>query len=596
MSNSASAAAKSPRAERLVGGGEPRVGLRLASSSIRRRRPAPPTGSARPTMPLATAALSSWSIAACDLIPGQHALEQRGDLPADQGDHGRHGLQPAAPGRCPARRPRSAGRAGTCRRRRWRSRPARRTAADRWRPAASRAPRPPGACTERRMVSASKVCSVTSIDVRAAARPPPARRPRGAAAGPSLASWDRSTAPGRLKLDVLMASILSKAVSVRRRADAEPTCTAGLAADARACRQNDRHGSPSRRPAGPPRRPHRRRRRRRRLLRPDARPEQPRPAGGVRHLRPPRLQPGHRVQRRCTSRPPPRRSWSTAPSQGITGPLYIGKDTHALSQAGLDHRHRGAAGQRRHRAAPRATRTTPRPRRCPGPSWCTTPTAAPGDTADGIVVTPSHNPPRDGGFKYNPPHGGPADTDATGVIAARANELLADPSADPAQAVRLRSAATLNRFDYLGAYCEDLVNALNLHADPRGRRAHRRRPDGRRQRAVLGLHRRAPRHRPDRDQPEGRPAVGVHDPRHRRQDPDGLLLAQRDGQPDHQQGRVRHLHRQRRRLRPARHRHPRRRADEPQRLPGGGHPVPVRPPRRLASPTPASARRWSPPR
>ena len=49
-----------------------------------------------------------------------------------------------------------------------------------------------------------------------------------------------------------------------------------------------------------------------------------------------------------------------------------------------------------------------------------------GDLADGIVVTPSHNPPRDGGFKYNPPNGGPADTDATGVIAKRANEILRD--------------------------------------------------------------------------------------------------------------------------------------------------------------------------
>ena len=48
------------------------------------------------------------------------------------------------------------------------------------------------------------------------------------------------------------------------------------------------------------------------------------------------------------------------------------------------------------------------------------------DLADGIVVTPSHNPPRDGGFKYNPPNGGPADTDATGVIAKRANEILRD--------------------------------------------------------------------------------------------------------------------------------------------------------------------------
>ena len=52
-------------------------------------------------------------------------------------------------------------------------------------------------------------------------------------------------------------------------------------------------------------------------------------------------------------------------------------------------------------------------------------TTGPG-LADGIVITPSHNPPRDGGFKYNPPHGGPADSDATSVIAARANELLAD--------------------------------------------------------------------------------------------------------------------------------------------------------------------------
>ena len=90
-------------------------------------------------------------------------------------------------------------------------------------------------------------------------------------------------------------------------------------------------------------------------------------------------------------------------------------------------------------------------------------TAAASDTADGIVVTPSHNPPRDGGFKYNPPHGGPADTDATSVIAARANALLADGSA-----IRRRPYADVvsdvHRFDYLGAYCEDLVNTLNLRA------------------------------------------------------------------------------------------------------------------------------------
>jgi phosphoglucomutase len=90
-------------------------------------------------------------------------------------------------------------------------------------------------------------------------------------------------------------------------------------------------------------------------------------------------------------------------------------------------------------------------------------TASGADVADGIVVTPSHNPPRDGGFKYNPPHGGPADSDATSVIAARANALLADPSAIR-RTPYAQIAGDVHRFDYLGAYCEDLVNALNLHA------------------------------------------------------------------------------------------------------------------------------------
>ena len=151
-------------------------------------------------------------------------------------------------------------------------------------------------------------------------------------------------------------------------------------------------------------------------------------------------------------------------SQGITGPLFIGKDTHALSRPAwttaievlmangvtvlaeddLDYTPTPAvsraivvhnAGARRRTAAP----------------------------ADGIVVTPSHNPPRDGGFKYNPPHGGPADSDATSVIAARANALLGDPSAIRRTAYA-QVAADVHRYDYLGRYCEDLVNALNLHA------------------------------------------------------------------------------------------------------------------------------------
>jgi phosphoglucomutase len=149
-------------------------------------------------------------------------------------------------------------------------------------------------------------------------------------------------------------------------------------------------------------------------------------------------------------------------SQGITGPLYIGKDTHALSTpAWTTAIEVLVANDVAVRAADDEDYTpTPAVSRA---IVVHNATAAASDTADGIVVTPSHNPPRDGGFKYNPPHGGPADSDATSAIAARANALLADGSA-----IRRRSYADVvsevHRFDYLGAYCEDLVNALNLRA------------------------------------------------------------------------------------------------------------------------------------
>ncbi len=149
-------------------------------------------------------------------------------------------------------------------------------------------------------------------------------------------------------------------------------------------------------------------------------------------------------------------------SQGIRGPLYLGKDTHALS---------GPAW----RTAIEVLLANGVMVRCEGDDdYTPTPavsraivvhnaTASPAQQADGIVVTPSHNPPRDGGFKYNPPHGGPADSDATSVIAARANALLADPTA-----IKRRPFAAvkndLHRFDYLSAYCQDLGNALDLDA------------------------------------------------------------------------------------------------------------------------------------
>ncbi len=150
-------------------------------------------------------------------------------------------------------------------------------------------------------------------------------------------------------------------------------------------------------------------------------------------------------------------------SQGISGPLFIGKDTHALSAPawttaievllanGVEV---CAEGDNEYTPTPAVSRAiVVHNRDHPGH----------GATADGIVVTPSHNPPRDGGFKYNPPHGGPAGSDATTVIAARANEMLADPSAINRTAFE-KVSADLHRFDYLGRYCDDLATALNLEA------------------------------------------------------------------------------------------------------------------------------------
>jgi phosphoglucomutase len=84
--------------------------------------------------------------------------------------------------------------------------------------------------------------------------------------------------------------------------------------------------------------------------------------------------------------------------------------------------------------------------------------------ADGIVVTPSHNPPSDGGFKYNPPHGGPADSDATSVIAARANDLIRNELAEVKRVQFARARAEAVPYDFLGTYVDDLPQVVDLDA------------------------------------------------------------------------------------------------------------------------------------
>jgi phosphoglucomutase len=150
--------------------------------------------------------------------------------------------------------------------------------------------------------------------------------------------------------------------------------------------------------------------------------------------------------------------------QGITGPLFLGMDTHALSEPAFATSLEVLAANGVEVMIDSDGGYTPTPvishailaynrRRKTG-------------LADGIVITPSHNPPEDGGFKYNPPHGGPADTDATRRIEEEANALL---EADLREVARMpvgkaRSAATTHRHDYVGSYVNDLDSVVDMEA------------------------------------------------------------------------------------------------------------------------------------
>ncbi|MGV9800432.1 phosphoglucomutase (alpha-D-glucose-1,6-bisphosphate-dependent) [Mycobacterium sp. NPDC003449] len=149
-------------------------------------------------------------------------------------------------------------------------------------------------------------------------------------------------------------------------------------------------------------------------------------------------------------------------AQGTTGPLFIGRDTHALSEPAWVSALEVLAANNVVAMIDSADRYTPTP--AVSHAILTYNRGRTGDLADGIVVTPSHNPPRDGGFKYNPPNGGPADTDATGAIAKRANEILRDGLKAVKRIPLARALQSAQRHDYLDAYVSDLPNVVDLHA------------------------------------------------------------------------------------------------------------------------------------
>lgn len=149
-------------------------------------------------------------------------------------------------------------------------------------------------------------------------------------------------------------------------------------------------------------------------------------------------------------------------AQGTTGPLFIGRDTHALSEPAWASALEVLAANDVVAMIDAADRYTPTP--AVSHAILTFNRGRDTDLADGIVVTPSHNPPRDGGFKYNPPNGGPADTDATSVIAKRANEILREGIRAVKRVPLSRALQVAQRHDYLNAYVADLPNVVDLHA------------------------------------------------------------------------------------------------------------------------------------
>jgi phosphoglucomutase len=150
--------------------------------------------------------------------------------------------------------------------------------------------------------------------------------------------------------------------------------------------------------------------------------------------------------------------------QGIDGPLFLGIDTHALSEAAFATALEVLAANGVDTMIDDRERYTPTP--AISHAILTYNSGRISGRADGIVVTPSHNPPEDGGFKYNPPTGGPADSTVTQWIQETANALLADGIDGVARIpfARARRAPTVHRHDYISRYVDDLASVVDVES------------------------------------------------------------------------------------------------------------------------------------
>jgi phosphoglucomutase len=149
-------------------------------------------------------------------------------------------------------------------------------------------------------------------------------------------------------------------------------------------------------------------------------------------------------------------------SRGIDGPLFIGKDTHALSEPAFVSALEVLAANGVTVMVDQDDGYTPTP--AVSHAILTYNRGRTTGLADGIVITPSHNPPEDGGFKYNPPHGGPADTDITRWVEDRANALLADGLKGVSRMDYAAARKAAHGYDYVGTYVADLGAVLDMDA------------------------------------------------------------------------------------------------------------------------------------